>query len=371
MSSARQLSLSPVVFDQGSPRARGRAHGELWRPEIRELADLRLELCRDKGAFVDREQVLAVARAHLPVLAAHLPELHDELVGIGEGADVAPERIVVLNHYTDLRDVPPTVLAEAETDGCTAIYLHGAAGPVLGQTWDMHANAEPFVRLIRIRDADGGETACFTLTGCLGMAGLGPHGVGVTINNLSSTDGQVGVVWPALVRAMLAQRDARSAHALLERTPLSSGHHYMIADGREFFGVECSARIKVLTQVGARAAHLHTNHCFDPVLRSHENVARASTTFDRLNMATTLYVQQRPTDLDGLWRLLGSHDGHPRGICSHLDEIDGDPTRSKTCGRLAMELWSGRMRAAAGCSRDEQTVELRVPSPPRTPVELA
>src|SRR4029453_1874939 len=127
---------------------------------------------------------------------------------------------------------------------------------------------------------------------CVGMAGMGPHGVGVTINNLSSTDGGVGVVWPALVRAMIAQPSARAAYELLLRTPLSSGHHYMIADGREFFGVECSGQLKVLTQVGARAAHLHTNHCFDPVLRARERVGPTSTTFERLNMATTLYAQQ-------------------------------------------------------------------------------
>jgi isopenicillin-N N-acyltransferase like protein len=363
--------MAPVLFDDASPLARGRAHGELWRSEIRDLAELRTHLCLARGTFADAAQLLSVSRLHLPVLAAHLPELHDELVGIAEGADLAPEHIVVLNHYTDLRDVPPSVLdgssrpsgPDAEPDGCTALYLHGTEGPVLGQTWDMHASAEPFVRSIRVREADGREAICFTLTGCLGMAGMGAHGVGVTINNLSSTDGGLGVVWPALVRAMIAQRSARAAYELLLRTPLSSGHHYMIADGDEFFGVECSGQLKVLTQVGAKAAHLHTNHCFDPVLRMRENVARASSTFDRLNMATTLYVQQRPTDLDGLWRLLASHDGRPRSICSHLDEERGDASASKTCGRLAMELATGRIRLARGCSdaeQQERPVEVRI-----------
>ncbi|HET6584446.1 MAG TPA: C45 family peptidase, partial [Nannocystaceae bacterium] len=283
--------MAPVLFDQVSSAARGRAHGELWRSEIRELAELRMQLCLARGAFADAAQVSAIARLHLPVLARHLPELFDELLGIAQGADLTPEQIVVLNHYTDLRDVPPSVL-DAEPDGCTALYLNGSAGPVLGQTWDMHASAEPFVRAIRVRAAEGGEAICFTLTGCVGMAGMGPHGVGVTINNLSSTDGGLGVVWPALVRAMIAQPSARAAYELLLRTPLSSGHHYMIADGNEFFGVECSGQLKVLTQVGGKAAHLHTNHCFDPVLRTRESVARVSSTFDRLDMATTLYVQQ-------------------------------------------------------------------------------
>jgi len=346
--------MTPVFFDAATARARGQAHGELWRAEIRSLAELRVELCRSSrgrvdgvvDGVVDAGQVLAVARQHLPVLAAGLPELHDELLGIAEGADLAPEHIVVVNGHPH------------PASGATSIYLHGDAGPVLGQTWDMHATAEPFVRTVRVRDADGGESICLTLTGCLGIAGIGRGGVAVAVNDLSSTDGGLGILGPALVRAMLAQPSAQAAYELLLRTPLSRGRNYMIADGRDFFGVECSGELKVLTQVGAKAAHLHTNHCFDPVLRSRENVARESSTFDRLNMATTLYVQQRPHDLDGLWRLLGSHDGRPRSICSHLDELGEVPGAARTCGRLAMELATGRMRVASGCSDGEAPVEV-------------
>lgn len=246
-------------------------------------------------------------------------------------------------------------------DGSTAIYLGGPDGPVLGQTWDTHADAARFVRMIRIAPRDGGgEALCLTLTGCLGLAGLGRDGVAVTTNELASTDARTGVPWPAIVRAMLAEPDARSAYGRLRSLPRSSGRHCMIADGREFYGVETSGELDVLTQSGPKAAHLHTNHCFDPVLRGRENLSRRTTSFDRLNSATTLYLQQRPRDLDGLWRLLGSHDGHPRGICCHGDEIDGDPSTPRTCARLAMALWSGRVRAASGCSRDDRRIDLGI-----------
>ena len=264
--------MEPVVFDQADPRERGRAHGELWREPIAALADIRLGLTVRRSRFASAEHVRQAAGAHLPVLQTHLPELHAELLGIAEGSNLTPEDIVVLNHYTDLRDVPPAVLglpdsevesADADPGGCTAVYFTGIEGPVLGQTWDMHASAEPFVRMISI-EPKGTEqqSLCFTLTGCLGMAGLGQDAVGVTINNLSSTDGGVGVVWPAVVRAMIAAPSAQAARERLLALPLSSGHYYTIADGRDFFGYETSGRRK-----GPRAAHLHTNHCFDPVLR--------------------------------------------------------------------------------------------------------
>jgi isopenicillin-N N-acyltransferase-like protein len=343
-------------FDQDDPAARGEAHGELWRAEIRELAAIRAALAVQKGAFRDAEELEAVAALHLPVLQRFSAELHAELLGIARASGISPAQAVILNHYTDLRDVPPSVLDEPQGDdpgGCTAVYVPGeGAGAVLGQTWDMHGTAEPFVRMIRIKPRGGDdELVCFTLTGCLGMTGLSAAGVGVTINNLSSTDGQVGVVWPALVRAMLAAGSAAAARDTLLRTRLSSGHHYMMADAREFFGVETSGQLKVVTQVGARAAHLHTNHCFDPVLRRRERVPAVSTTFRRMELATTLYVQQRPRDLAGVWALLSSHDGYPRSLCSHVDDAGGDPSASRTCGRMLMQLAAGEVWAGAGCGQ--------------------
>ncbi|HEY8375568.1 MAG TPA: C45 family peptidase [Nannocystis sp.] len=372
-------AIDVVLFDQDDPKSRGEAHGERWRAEIQELAEIRAELALKKGSFRDRPELDAVARLHLPVLDRFAPDLAAELRAIARAAAITPEACVILNHYTDLRDVPPSVLQEtghehpvsksidhtpetADPGGCTAIYLPGDGAPVLGQTWDMHGTAEPFVRALRIRPRSGDdELVCFTLTGCLGMTGLHSSGVAVTINNLSSTDGQVGVVWPALVRAMLAAGSAVRARDLLLRTRLSSGHHYMIADGRDFFGVETSGKLKVVTQTGARAAHIHTNHCFDPVLRRHEAVPKASTSFRRLELATTLYVQQRPRGARDLWTLLSSHDGYPRSICSHVvDDAGGDPSASRTCGRMVMDLRAGEVLVGRGCGQDTPPVTVRL-----------
>lgn len=363
--------LEPVVFDQPSGRERGRAHGALWRREIHELAAIRLDLCLRRGSFADAEQVLQVAGLHLPVLLDEAPELHQELLGISEGADLGIERVVVLNHGAGLRDVRPnvpradarsaTAQVDDASDGSTAIYTHGAQGPLLGQTWDLHASAAPFVRVIAVPSPDGmRESLCFTLTGCLALAGLGHAGVAVTINHLTCTDARVGLLWPALVRQLLDAPDADVALARLRAAPLGSGHHYMIADGREFYGVECSGKLAVLTQQGARAAHLHTNHCFDPVLRQRERVSPRSSTFDRLNMATTLYAQHRPTTVEALWDLLGSHDGHPRSICSHLSDDEDDSFASATCGRVLMQPLDGAMRVARGCSRTGDSLNLRL-----------
>jgi isopenicillin-N N-acyltransferase-like protein len=375
--------MVPVRFDQADPRERGRAHGELWRGEIAELAAIRLELAVRRGTFVDAAQVLRVAAAHLPELERQSPALHAELLGIAEGADLDPVRVVVLNHYTDLRDVPPEAIGErgrsdpsrpgasADPGGCTAIYCVGSEGPLLAQTWDMHASALPFVRMLHLAPRGGGpELLCFTLTGCVGMTGLASTGVGVTINNLTSTDAQVGLVWPALVRELLASPSAEAAYERLLAARLSSGHHYMIADMHSFHGVETSGTAKVRTQKGARAAHLHTNHVFDPVLRKTERVAATSTTFARMNMASTLYAQQRPKTAEALWELLASHEGGRGALCSHLDDASGDPSAATTCGVIVMRLRDGSLLASRGCelaTRRELRLERFAPAPSADP----
>lgn len=349
--------MEPVTFDQADPRARGEAHGELWRAEIQELVKIRTALTIQRGSFVSTEQVLAVAALHVPFLEREHAALAEELWGIARAAEVTPAQIVVLNHYTDLRDIAPSVLdrpAEASSDpgGCTTLYLCGSEGPVLGQTWDMHGTAEPFVRMIRIKP-EGADTEllAFTLTGCLGMTGINQDGLAISINNLTCTDAQVGMVWPALVRAMLTETTAAAARDRLMRTRLSSGHHYMIADPHDFYGVETTGQLKVTTQKGPKTAHFHTNHCFDPKLRQHERVAATSTTFRRIELASTMYVQQRPQTAREMYGFLASHEGYPRSLCSHVDDAEGDPSASKTCGQMIMNLVGGRVLAHRGCGQ--------------------
>jgi isopenicillin-N N-acyltransferase-like protein len=125
-----------------------------------------------------------------------------------------------------------------------------------------------------------------SIAGCLGMTGMNADGVGVCINNLRSLDARVGVVWSALVRRMLYERHASTAHRVLMRAPMSSGHHYLIADAREAFGVETSGRKKELVfearfDEDPRASFVHTNHCVGVEVAAVSEVSPVSTTKER------------------------------------------------------------------------------------------
>jgi isopenicillin-N N-acyltransferase-like protein len=192
-----------------SAREWGRIHGESFRGEVTALAAIRVYLCTKVGGFKTADQVIAAARAHLPVLERYHAGLYEELLGIAEGAAVSPEQIVVANHYTDLRDLDPDPASwtPAPTrdapdvsghagqgadslggDGCSVLWAETATGRILAQTWDMHATAIPYVMVLRVPEsADGPAATLLTVTGCLGMAGMSAARVGVAINNLYST----------------------------------------------------------------------------------------------------------------------------------------------------------------------------------------
>lgn len=342
-----------------TPRQWGREHGESFRGEIRSLADIRVYLAVQLGGFAGAAEVLEVAGAHLPVLERYDRALYDELLGIAEGAGVSPGHVVVLNHYTDLRDIGPKISGAGAVDiarqpaseGCSVVWARTPSGPILAQTWDMHATAMPYMLMLRVPERDGRrESWLLSLTGCLGMAGMNVAGVGVAINNLRSTDARVGLVWPALVRRALSESTARSGRDVILRSPIGSGHHYLVADADHAFGIETSGtRRKQIFAAGEAgdSAYVHTNHCLDADIDAVSQVVPTSTTRERYDWLTRSLERAPVCDVHDLWKRLGSDEGYPRSVCTNLATPE-NPHGTATCGAIAMELGSRRVWAQAG-----------------------
>lgn len=355
-----------------SPREWGRIHGESYRSEVKALAAIRMYLCTKVGSFRDTAQVIAAARAHLPVLERYDAGLHAELLGIAEGAAVTPEEIVVANHYTDLRDLDPdpatwvpapthddptgrggSGAAGAEHDGCSALWAESPTGRILAQTWDMHATAIPYVMMLRVpakpaaREGDdaGPAATLLTVTGCLGMAGMNAARVGIAINNLFSTDATLGVVWPAMVRRALQKTTAAGARDVIASSPIGSGHHYFVADRTEAFAIEASGTRRKPLAVGA--VYCHTNHSLDPDIAARSKVPATSSTFARMRWLQADLARAPIANLDDAWRRLGSDDGWPLSVCTNQATPEA-PHAVATCGAIAMNLDSGELWAQQG-----------------------
>lgn len=355
-------------------RQAGLRHGEEFRPMIRELVEIRTELCLSVGRFRDRAELRAIAQEHMPVLKRFDQGLTEELVGISEGAGVSEADIVVLNHYTDLRDIDPgafggtmgrptspapmpeeshKALRRGNEEGCSVVSSRSPAQQVLGQTWDMHGSAEPYVMMLGIpegTDASGAPRPAawvFTLTGCLALAGMNRHGVAVMINNLRSVDAGVGVVWPAFVRKLLAAPDHATAKAIALDAPIGSGHHYIIGSPDNIFAFETSGALRETVFTGERGTYVHTNHCLDASVAERTVVPDASTTRERYRRLAPLEGGP-PLTVNELWTALGSHAGYPRSVCSHMAS-PSHPHGSKTCGGLVVDLGGREALGVVGC----------------------
>lgn len=301
-------------FKSITPREIGLEHGEMFRDAVRAMAAIRLELMLREPHFQTRHQVVELAQKHLVILEEYDSDLYAELLGIAAGAGVSPEEIVVLNHYTDMRDL----------GACTMVFVPSSSGHLLGQTWDIHVSAKPYVKLLEIHG-----TVVLTAAGCLGLTGFNTHGVGVCINNLSSLDAQIGLVWPALVRRILKAQTARQGCDLVMQAPLGSGHHYSIGDTQDFFGIETSGTKKKLVQSGAKQPHFHTNHCLDAEIGCVSTIRAGSTTLERYAIIEQSLSQSLPNNLQELFDLLGRVSFGPKTTDQHAPA---------TCGLLVMNL---------------------------------
>ena len=342
-------------------RTWGRIHGESFRHEIGALADIRIYLTQRVGGFPSEDEVLRVAEAHLSILEDYDRALYDELCGIAEGANTTPARLVVLNHYTDLRDIDPdsirpSSIADSEPgsdEGCSIVYADTAGGPVLAQTWDMHATAIPFTMMLRVPESEQGPEAwLLTLTGCLGMCGLSRRGLAIAINNLHSKDARVGVVWPALVRRALREPNAASARDHILESPVGSGHHYFVADDASAFGIETSGRLReIVYGEGQTPPFVHTNHCTSEVVGAQSRVPAASSTRERYELLSKDVRAEPITSALDAWERLGDCEGFPRSVCSFL-ATPQNPHGTATCAGVSIDIGARVVWAQGGLTHN-------------------
>lgn len=347
-----------------SHREWGRIHGETFRGEVKALTAIRMYLCTTsgRGHFADRAGVLAAAERHLPVLERYDARLYAELVGIAEGAALTPAEIVVCNHYTDLRDLSgdPSQWHDAN-GGCSVIWARTEVGPILAQTWDMHATAIPYVMMMRVPESEAGPGAwLLTLTGCLGLAGVNATRTGIAINNLHSKDARIGVVWPAVVRGALQRRTARDARDAVLAAPVGSGHHYFVADRDEAYAVETSGVLrKVVFSAEDGDSYIHTNHCLDAEVAAVSTIPSGSTTHERYAWLEQSVGRRAVESLHDVWARMGSQEGWPKSVCTNMSTPES-PHGSATCGAIAMNLATGEVWGQGGFVTNVQPEKFQV-----------
>jgi isopenicillin-N N-acyltransferase like protein len=342
-----------VLELSGSPYDMGYQHGITYSEAIHHFAEERVKLAGDEawsGRNLDRADVLALAEKCLDEHRYYSPKLVEELQGMSDATKLSMAELLIVNGFTDFIDTVYNVggtfssktPAHAGADNCTIFTVpdHKAQGGkgFYGQTWDMHDTATPHVILLHGKPNETPEFFAFTTVGCVGMIGMNTEGIAVGINNLTGADGQIGVMWPLVVRKVLEQTNMDDALKCITDAKLAGAHNYMLFDkhGRGY-NIEAMSTTYHITELKDEAL-VHTNHCTIAQTRTAERkrdpVAQASSEA-RLSQGQKLLAKDNITveDLQALTR-------DKEAIC-----VTAKPPRFvETCGAAIMrpatlEFW--------------------------------
>lgn len=326
------LNFPVITYDPNkSPFEWGAEHGEQYREAIQELVEIRKGLMLNKNPALERH-LPSLSKAQWEITKKFSLDLTKELEGISHGAQISQEDVVILNNYTDFRDI------QLAQEGCSTIHCQFDDYALSGQTWDMHRSAKNYLCLIHVpKHKDYDDSLILSLVGCSGLMGMSCKGRLIGVNNINTENAKAGLIWPVLVRETLRGKSLSHMREVLLKAPVTSGHNYIIStqEGGEHWEVtpevaSCAGEAKE-----NKASSFHTNHCLAPEVKALEiQNSINSTTHQRYDLLKSKVSNVK--SFDGLYSLLTDHDQYPKSICSHFESGAQDP--SFTCGGGIIEI---------------------------------
>lgn len=256
-----------VLEASGTPAEIGTAHGSSFGPQIRDYTADRTELSRT-GTSLDRSSILAIAESMLPAHRDYDEDLYVEMLAIADAAGITPAEAIIVGGYTDFIDtVRALAHGTAVEDTCTALITPDALSDgsgFLAQTWDMHASATPHVFMLNVAPLGGPRAMVFTTHGTVGQIGMNEAGIAIGINNLTMSDGAIGVTWPFVVRKVLRQTTFADALACILEADLAGGHNFLLLDSYgNGASIEATSTVSYVSALTDETL-IHTNHCLVP-----------------------------------------------------------------------------------------------------------
>lgn len=306
--------------DEATAAQRGEAFGRAMATQVQHTVAVYRRMFQERGVTVPDT----------------LPP-HEEIDAIARGADVDPVFLRAVNARTEL------------LNGADECSVQGAGG-LLAQNWDWHPDLSAST-VVWIVEHDARWFATVTEAGMLAKIGLNDRGLGVCLNILRTTadGGSGGTPIHLLLRQVLhGTSTVDEAIQLLTSATVTASSAVTVATPGDVAHVE-------LNPGGANvlrgAVGAHTNHFILPPKAGVDVMATESpTTHQRLDV-----VRTQP-----LLDALRSHEGHPRGVCRHVDPADAWIDQTTTVASVVMNLEKRRLHVAAGppCSHEHREVTL-------------
>ena len=285
-----------------------------------------------------------LALEQLKLSRTFAPHIVEEIEGIAAGANLTLTDLVILNNYTDFRDI------SLPDEGCSTVHIQTPSKILAGQTWDMHRSAKNYMCLIHVPKTESHTSQLvLTLVGCVGLMGVNTDNGLIGVNNINTVKAKTGLIWPVLVRKTLEAKNLGEMRTTLLNAPVTSGHNYLISSplGGENLEItpSISEKVSALNQ-GQVGGIFHTNHCLGfEVEKLEDKNSMSSTTFNRYNLLSK--KTYKISDMIDFKNLLTDHDDFPKSICSHFENGAQDP--SFTCGGGISDLLAGKHIFWRGC----------------------
>ena len=316
-----RTSTFPVIELSGTPRERGRIHGESLRDLVFEAVQswkYILQLTQPPvgktiDALVNHSDFLAAARRYTPGLV-------EEVEGIAEGANLPFNEIFALQ-LMDEGCWFERQTGASDLDRCTSLGSNRSPEhpAILAQNLDWKNIFTNFQVIFRLKDENSGvKTLIPSIPGVLGTCGLNNKGIGICTNALwhflqNSTE---GLPVNFIVRAVLEKTRLADAFDFIQSVPHASGENYVLSDFDQVLDYECSAnQVRQFTPFKDAQVVYHTNH---PLVNDdliYPPVEAGPSTFERLKY---LEFRMKGTDkhfsLESVKAILRSHYGP---ICRH------------------------------------------------------
>jgi hypothetical protein len=311
----------------GSPRARGRTHGEALRPQILDAVSGFSEAARKSTGLEPSELFSRVAnQTDFRTMAGQwTPGALEEMHGISETSGIDADTVFAwqciqeMAWYPQQHAVPlPTTLS------CTSLGYAPAGGEtIVAQTVDGTGWGRSRGVVMHVDDPDTGIKAhILSWPGLVGVYGLNDRGVGVCCNSmfLDVTNSTSGLTALFTVRGILAQRTFEDTDRFIRSVPHASGTNFMVGGPGHAVSYEVSAKGVVAYVPSPDAAKTyHTNHA----LATDDLVPPAVDGWDTNSVARLASVRRRMEEAPQTmtWEdartIISSHDDAEHPICRH------------------------------------------------------
>ncbi|MFI9503895.1 C45 family autoproteolytic acyltransferase/hydolase [Nocardia sp. NPDC052566] len=328
----------PLLDLAGPARARGLGHGHALAGRLRGfLGDSLARLGYLTDRPVDLGSAHAVIAAHRDAVVAALPDLADEVDGLGLGARISRDEAWLLQLRREILGYSRVTAGD-----CTG-YATARGAPVLAQTIDLNGNLDDQIAVLAV-SGPRHRSVLVSFAGLLGYLGVNDAGVAVGLNLvLGGTWGRGIPVYLAIRHLLDTAESVEHAVAILNDLTLSSSRAFLLCDADRTVCVETlGAERRVLE--GEEL--FHTNHFLHPDFEARDemNVFARNSSRRRLESVRAIGIPDAD-DIAGHHRVLSTAP-----ICV---PDNGDIRRERTVAAVILRpdlrelrLWPGDPSAA-------------------------